>query len=69
MWIKNADAATLDRFSRGSGNEGNIYRQSFDTNLSFGNAPEGKYTPDEDKWRYKPDNRGKYVHIPFPYDG
>lgn len=31
--------------------------------------PQGKYKPDENNWAYKPDNRGKYVHVPVPYDG
>lgn len=29
----------------------------------------GKYVADEDKWAYKPDKSGKYVHVDVPYDG
>lgn len=29
----------------------------------------GKYTPDLDKWAYKPDKSGKYKHVDVPYDG
>jgi hypothetical protein len=29
----------------------------------------GKYQPEADKWAYKPDNSGKYVHVHVPYNG
>lgn len=64
---KKVQAGTLDRFS-GSGNGGNIQRKSFDPNLSF-DVFEGKYVDNESKWKYKPDSRGKYVHVPNPYNG
>jgi hypothetical protein len=70
VWISGIEAGSFNRFS-GSGNEGNIYRQSFDSKLSF-DAVQGKYNAEEDKWKYKPDNRGKYVHVhipALPYDG
>jgi hypothetical protein len=70
MWISGSEAGSLDRFS-GSGNEGKVYRRSFDSKLSF-DGFEGKYNDNEDQWKYKPDNRGKYVHVnipALPYDG
>ena len=61
---------------RGSVNEGKFNQHSFDSaldrlsNPSYEQIPKGKYVPEEkDKWAYKPDNRGKYVHIHVPYDG
>lgn len=31
--------------------------------------PKGNYVAEEDKWSYKKDNRGKYVHVHIPYNG
>lgn len=39
------------------------------SNLLSETTTKGKYSPDQDKWAYKPDNRGKYVHVHIPYDG
>lgn len=74
VWIKNSDAASAGRY-RATGNEGNARKLSLDSkldfpsNLSSENTLKGKYVPDEDKWAYRPDNRGKYVHVHIPYNG
>jgi hypothetical protein len=70
MWIKGLDAASRV-LQRGSGNEGKLSHHSIDSksNLSYETTPEGKYIANENKWAYKSDNRGKYVHVPVPYDG
>lgn len=77
VWIKNSSAAATGRY-RASGNEGNPQKLSLDSKLDFSsnlsseNTLKGKYVPDEDKWAYRPDNRGKYVHIhvpALPYNG
>lgn len=74
VWIKNSGAASTGRYIS-SGNEGNPRKLSLDSkldftsNLSSENTLKGKYVPDADKWAYRPDNRGKYVHIHIPYNG
>lgn len=73
VWIKNSGAASTGRYIA-SDNEGNPRKLSLDSldfssNLSSENTLKGQYVPDADKWRYRPDNRGKYVHIPVPYNG
>lgn len=70
MWIVGMNAASRV-LQVGSGKEGKLSHQSIDSksNLSYETTPKGKYVANEDKWAYKPDNRGKYVHVPVPYDG
>ncbi|KAG5675018.1 hypothetical protein PVAND_004958 [Polypedilum vanderplanki] len=36
---------------------------------SYQTSTQGKYIADHNKWAYKPDNRGKYVHVHIPYNG
>lgn len=69
FWIENTEAASA-ALSR-SRQQGSVH---FDyESASLPSLPskilESKYLAKEDKWAYKPDNRGKYVHMPVPYNG
>jgi hypothetical protein len=69
IWISIASGASRV-IAKGSGLEGKLRYQSLDSKSDqLYLATEGKYNPDEDKWKYKPDNKGKYVHVHIPYDG
>lgn len=77
IWITNIEAANVQRAvnRRGSGNEGKFNQHSFDTELDILSKlsseikPQGRYVESLDKWAYKPDTRGKYVHVNIPYNG
>lgn len=75
MWINTSEAATSAYILKRTGSEGkNIqvfiwFLLDHLANVSFKIILEGKYVSDIDKWAYKPDNRGKYVHMHVPYNG
>ncbi|CRK99896.1 CLUMA_CG013199, isoform A [Clunio marinus] len=73
IMVKNSDGATtvIQKKQKGSGNEGKVRDNSFASKadrlsnlLPSETVTEGKYVHDVNRWAYKPDNSGKYVHKP-----
>lgn len=65
--IQNRQAAILSRNEVITSRKPQTTTRHFTTRQS--DRTSGKYVHNEDKWAYKPDKSGKYVHVNVPYNG